>query len=116
MDDDFTWTEAHRAVELQDAKTLARLLADGADPNEVLGTATLLTHALDVEGDSALQSRRPLTVHTTAALLAFGANPELRDPSGNTPMDVAEEYDHRPAIKLLAQHMAWRPTGRGPEG
>ncbi|WP_251096661.1 ankyrin repeat domain-containing protein [Streptomyces sp. Caat 7-52] len=101
-----TWTPAHRAVELEDAQTLARLLADGADPNEVFGAATLLTHALDVEGDGALQSRQPLTVHTTAILLAFGADPQLRDPAGDTPMDVAEEYDHQPAIKLLTQHIA----------
>ncbi|MEU4039885.1 ankyrin repeat domain-containing protein [Streptomyces collinus] len=106
--DDFTWTPAHRAVELEDAEALARLLADGADPNEVFGAATLLTHALDVEGDGALQSRQPLTVHTTAILLAFGADPQLRDPAGHTPMDVAEGYDHQPAIKLLTQHIGRR--------
>ncbi|MFF3634076.1 hypothetical protein [Streptomyces sp. NPDC002250] len=99
MDD--IWTPAHLAVKHEDAQTLARLLADGADPDKVLGAQTLLTHALDVEGDSALQSGQPLTVHTTAILLAFGADPRLRDPAGNTPMDVAEEYDHQPAIKLL---------------
>ncbi|MEV5803399.1 hypothetical protein [Streptomyces collinus] len=37
------------------------------------------------------QSRQPLTVHTTAILLAFGADPELRDPAGDVPMDV--EYE-----------------------
>ncbi|MEV5801729.1 ankyrin repeat domain-containing protein [Streptomyces collinus] len=83
--DDFTWTPAHRAVELEDAEALARLLADGADPNEVFGAATLLTHALDLEGDGALQSRQPLTVHITAILLAFGADPELCDPAGTLP-------------------------------
>ncbi|MFF0898205.1 ankyrin repeat domain-containing protein [Streptomyces sp. NPDC003278] len=108
MDD--IWTPAHLAVEHEDAQTLARLLADGADPNEVFGRATLLTHALDVEGDSALQSGQPLTVHTTAVLLAFGADPRLRDPAGNTPMDVAEEYDHQLAIKLLTQHLARQPA------
>lgn len=45
--DDFTWTPAHRAVEFEDAEALARLLADGADLNEVFGAAALLTHALD---------------------------------------------------------------------
>ncbi|MEV7243123.1 ankyrin repeat domain-containing protein [Streptomyces sp. NPDC093248] len=108
--DDLTWTPAHRAVELEDAQTLARLLADGADPNEVFGAQTLLTHVLDVEGDGALQSRQPLSVHTTAILLAFGAHPELRDPAGDTPMDVAVQYDHQPAIKLLTHHSARRPT------
>ncbi|MDI1453621.1 ankyrin repeat domain-containing protein [Streptomyces sp. ATE26] len=103
---DHTWTPAHHAVEHEDAQALARLLADGADPDEVLGAQTLLTHALDVEGDGALQSGQPLTVHTTAILLAFGASPRLRDPAGDTPMDVAVEYDHQPAIKLLTQYLA----------
>lgn len=36
---------------------------------------TLLTHAIDIEGDGFLQSGQPLTVHSTAVLLAFGADP-----------------------------------------
>ena len=74
------WTPAHQAVEQEDAETLARLLAAGADPDEVCGDMTLLTHAIDVEGDGSLQSGQPLTAHTTAVLLAFGADPELADP------------------------------------
>lgn len=47
-----------------------------------------------MEGDGALQSGEPLTVHITAILLAFGAGPQLRDPGGSSPMDIAEHYDH----------------------
>ncbi|MFE9498773.1 ankyrin repeat domain-containing protein [Streptomyces collinus] len=101
--EDFTWTPAHRAVELEDAQTLARLLADGADPDEVLGVQTLLTHTLDVEGDGALQSRQPLTVHTTAILLAFGADPELRDPTGDVPMDVGVRAGQPGGISQISQ-------------
>lgn len=61
-------------------RTLARLLATGADPDDVCSDMTLLTHAIDVEGDGSLQSGQPLTAHTTAVLLAFGADPELADP------------------------------------
>ncbi|MFD6434215.1 ankyrin repeat domain-containing protein [Streptomyces venezuelae] len=110
MNDDFSWTPAHHAVEHENAEALAQLLVDGADPNEVFGRATLLTHALDVEGDGALQTGQRLTVHTTAILLAFGADPELRDPYGDNPLDVAEHYDHQPAIKLLREHIE-RRTG-----
>lgn len=39
----------------------------------------------DIAGDGALLSGQPLTVHTTAILLAFGADPRLRDPADNTP-------------------------------
>ncbi|MCX5262051.1 ankyrin repeat domain-containing protein [Streptomyces canus] len=86
------WTPAHHAVEHDDVETLARLLAKGADPDEVFGNMTLLTHAIDAEGDGALQTGHPLTVHTTAVLLAFGADPQLADPDGQTPMDLAEHY------------------------
>lgn len=85
------WTPAHHAVEHEDAEILARLLAGGADPDEVFSDVTLLTHAIDVEGDRSLRSGRPLTVHTTAILAAFGADPELVDPGGHTPMDMADQ-------------------------
>ncbi|WP_408996998.1 ankyrin repeat domain-containing protein, partial [Streptomyces ipomoeae] len=106
------WTPAHFAVEHEDAETLARLLAAGTDPNEVQGNSTLLTHAIDVEGDSTLQSGRPLTVHTTAILLAFGADPQLADPDGHTPMHMAEQYDHTLAVELLRRHI----SGQGGAG
>lgn len=107
----WAWTPTHHAVEHEDAEALARLLADGADPNEVFEHQTLLTHALDVEGDGALQSGQPLTVHTTAILLAFDADPQLRDPAGDSPMDVAAQYDHGPGMKLLQEHIKRRGGG-----
>jgi ankyrin repeat protein len=105
------WTPAHHAVEHEDAETLARLLADGTDPDEVFSNMTLLTHAIDAEGDGALQSGQPLTVHTTAVLLAFGADPELADPDGRTPMDMAKHYSHDLAVKLLRAHISGRAAG-----
>ncbi|MET9377560.1 hypothetical protein ABZX98_26090 [Streptomyces sp. NPDC002992] len=62
-------------MEHEDAGALTRLLASGSDPDEVLSNMTLLTHAIDAEGEGALQSGQPLTVHTTAVLPAFGADP-----------------------------------------
>ncbi len=105
------WTPAHHAVEHDDAETLARLLANGADPNEVFNNMTLLTHAIDIEGDGALQSGQPLTVHTTAILLAFGADPELAGPGGPTPMEIADHYCHEPAMKLLRAHISGPGAG-----
>ncbi|MFE0805460.1 ankyrin repeat domain-containing protein [Streptomyces sp. NPDC058812] len=105
------WTPAHDAVEHEDAETLARLLANGADPNEVFSNMTLLTHAIDVEGDGSLQSGQPLAVHTTAVLLAFGADPELVDPDGRTPMDMADHYDHDLAVQLLRAHISGPSAG-----
>ncbi|MGC2997707.1 ankyrin repeat domain-containing protein [Streptomyces sp. G35A] len=102
------WTPAHQAVEQEDAQALARLPAVGCDPDEVFGNMTLLTHAIDVEGDGSLQSGQPLTVHTTAVLLAFGADPQLADPDGHTPMDMAKHYGHDLAMKLLQTHISGR--------
>ncbi|MGW4789047.1 ankyrin repeat domain-containing protein [Streptomyces sp. NPDC004230] len=101
-----TWTPAHQAVESADAQTLAQLLAKGVDPDEVCDNMTLLTHAIDMEGDGALQSGSPLTVHTTAVLLAFGADPQLPAPDGQTPMDLALHYCHDLAVKLLQRHIS----------
>jgi ankyrin repeat protein len=105
------WTPAHYAVEHEDAETLARLLADGSDPDEVFSNMTLLTHAIDVEGDGSLQSGQALTVHTTAVLLAFGADPELADPDGHPPMNMAIHYGHDLAVKLLQAHISRRAAG-----
>ncbi|MFF7436977.1 ankyrin repeat domain-containing protein [Streptomyces sp. NPDC008122] len=105
------WTPTHHAVEHEDAETLARLLANGADPDEVFSNMTLLTHAIDTEGDGALQSGQPLTVHTTAVLLAFGADPELADPDGHTPLELATSYDHDLAVQLLRTHISKRAGG-----
>ncbi|MFB7452711.1 ankyrin repeat domain-containing protein [Streptomyces sp. NPDC056194] len=105
------WTPAHYAVEHEDAEALARLLASGSDPDEVFSNMTLLTHAIDTEGDSTLQSGRPLTVHTTAVLLAFGADPELADPDGRTPLGVAAYYAHDLAVQLLRTHISRRVGG-----
>ncbi|MEU1232011.1 ankyrin repeat domain-containing protein [Streptomyces sp. NPDC005828] len=105
------WTPAHHAVEHEDAEALARLLAGGSDPDEVFSNMTLLTHAIDTEGDGALQTGQPLTVHTTAVLLAFGADPELADPDGRTPLDMATFYVHDLAAQLLRTHISKRVGG-----
>jgi ankyrin repeat protein len=101
-----SWTPAHRAVEMSDYENLSMLLDSGADPDEVCFGHTLLTHAIDVEGDSHLQSGHPLHTATTAMLLAYGADPRLPASDGETPLQVAEYYNHEPAKRLLEQFLA----------
>ncbi|MFJ3718058.1 ankyrin repeat domain-containing protein [Streptomyces sp. NPDC090057] len=108
------WTPAHLAVENEDAQILARLLAEGVDPDEACGDMTLLTHAVDAEGDGGLQGGSPPTVHTTAVLLAFGADPRLPDPGGRTPLDMAVHYGHDSAVRLLRRHISARDTMERP--
>lgn len=56
--------------------------SQGVDPDEACDNVPRLTQA----GEGALQSGNPLTVHTTAVLLAFGADPQLPGPDGQTPV------------------------------
>ncbi|MER7679105.1 hypothetical protein [Streptomyces sp. NPDC096934] len=109
------WPPTLFAVEHQDVELLARLLDAGADPDEGNG-ATPLTHAIETEGDVALQSGKPLTVATTAVLLAYGADPALPDAFGETPLEVAKQYDHVLAMRLLRRHLSGKELqGPGPQ-
>ncbi|MFJ8150335.1 ankyrin repeat domain-containing protein [Streptomyces sp. NPDC096048] len=114
------WTPAHEAVEMSEYETLARLLDAGADPDEVCFGLTLLTHAIDTEGDSHLQSGHPLHTAGTAIVLTYGADPRLPSASGETPLQCAKDYDHEPATRLLERFLApaeasgsGRGSGRG---
>lgn len=55
---------------------------------------TLLTHAIDAGGCGAVQGVSALAAHTTAVLLAHGADPQLPDPDGQIPIDLARHYGH----------------------
>ncbi|MFD7321481.1 ankyrin repeat domain-containing protein [Streptomyces sp. NPDC059875] len=94
------WTPAHQAVESSDHAMLTRLLDEGADANEVCCAMTLLEHAIELEGDSALQSGQPIDGALTAILLAYGADPTLTV-DGKTAYDMARFYNHDMAIRLL---------------
>ncbi|MER5521659.1 ankyrin repeat domain-containing protein [Streptomyces sp. NPDC002763] len=99
------WTPAHKAVEGGDCEGLTILLEAGADPNERCFGHTLLTHAIDLEGDGHLQTGHPLKTATTAILLAYGADPHLPGPDNETPVQIAHSYDHEPAKRLLQRYL-----------
>ncbi|MFI5763964.1 ankyrin repeat domain-containing protein [Streptomyces sp. NPDC051563] len=110
------WTPAHQAVESSDHATLIRLLDEGADVDEVCCGMTLLEHAIDLEGDSALQSGTPVDSRLTVILLAYGADPRPQPPGTMSAMDLADYYGHDIAYRLidrLALTAASRPrSGR----
>ncbi|MFG2987689.1 ankyrin repeat domain-containing protein [Streptomyces sp. NPDC048258] len=107
------WTPAHQAVESGDHAALTRLLDGGADPEEVCCGLTLLLHAIDVEGDGALQSGGPIDSALTAILLAYGADPTAT-PRGETPLELARYYNHDMAIRLLDRFTPVSPAAAGP--
>jgi ankyrin repeat protein len=100
------WTPVHQAVEMSDYEALTVLLDAGADPNELCFGHTLLTHAIDVEGDGHLQSGHPLNTAATSILLAYGADPRLPAADGDTPLQVAQHYNHELAERLLRRYLA----------
>ncbi|WP_326771415.1 hypothetical protein [Streptomyces sp. NBC_01445] len=51
-----SWSPVHQAVEMNEYEELAVLLGSGADPNEICFGMALLAHAIDLEGDSNLQT------------------------------------------------------------
>lgn len=109
------WTPAHQAVESSDHATLVRLLDEGVDVNEVCCGMTLLEHAIDLEGDSALQSGTPIDSRLTVILLAYGADPRPQPPGTMSAMDLADYYGHDIAFRLidrLTAAAAGRPRSR----
>ncbi|WP_343243081.1 ankyrin repeat domain-containing protein [Streptomyces sp. SID12501] len=106
-----SWTPSHQAVESSDHEELAALLDTGADPNEACFGLTLLAHAIELEGDSARQSGGRLDAALTAIVLAYGADPTLVSRNGQSPMEIAKEYDHASAQRLLRVFL-----GRGAAG
>ncbi|WP_406358627.1 ankyrin repeat domain-containing protein [Streptomyces sp. NBC_00658] len=95
------WTPAHQAVEDGDADELARLLDSGVDPNEECCGMTLLAHAVDYEADTAIQAGEEMGVTLIAVTLAYGASPQLEGRPGKSPMELASEYHHVMAKRLL---------------
>jgi ankyrin repeat protein len=103
------WTPAHQAVEMNDYEELASLLDAGSDPNEICFGLSLLAHSIELEGDSNVQSGYRLHAALTAIVLAYGADPNLISRHNQTPLDVAEEYGHEPARKLLLRYLRAAP-------
>lgn len=95
------WTPAHQAVESSEHATLTRLLDEGADVNEVCCGMTLLMHAIELEGDSALQSGQPIDSALTAIVLAYGADPAATLDGGRSAYETARLYNHEMAVRLL---------------
>lgn len=97
------WTPAHQAVESSEHAELIRLLDEGADVNEVCCGMTLLEHAIDLEGDSALQSGTPIDSRLTVILLAYGADPRPQPPGALCAVDLADHYGHDIAYRLISR-------------
>ncbi|MFF3495872.1 ankyrin repeat domain-containing protein [Streptomyces sp. NPDC002795] len=101
---------------MSDHATLTRLLDEGADVNEVCCGLTLLMHAIDLEGDSALQSGQPIDSALTSIVLAYGADPAATAEGGKSPIDLARSYDHDMAIRLLDRFLTDRGRDAGSAG
>ncbi|MEU9413500.1 ankyrin repeat domain-containing protein [Streptomyces sp. NPDC048281] len=100
------WTPAHQAIEDGDVDALARLLDSGVGPDEECCGMTLLAHAVDYEADVAIQGNTEMGVSSIAVLLAYGASPQSRGDQGQSPLDLANEYGHGLATRLLTRFVS----------
>lgn len=96
---------------MSEYEELASLLDSGADPNEICFGFTLLQHAIELEGDSALQSGTAVNAALTAIVLAYGADPNFTSDGGKTALEMAQRYNHEPAIRLLNKFPGKRSAG-----
>lgn len=95
-------------MEHEDLPRLRDLLDAGHDVEDGSGEGwTLLRHAFDVEYDGHVQTGKPLTVSTTAFLLARGADPTRRH-DGIPIVEEAEFRGHWPAAELMRAWIARR--------
>jgi ankyrin repeat protein len=103
---------------MEDLPRLRQLLDEGADIEDANAQGmTLLLHAVDVEGDGAVQTGKQAHVDTTAFLLARGADSGAAMHDGTTPLSLARQYGHWLAVELLqaweqAAHDRSRMMGR----
>jgi ankyrin repeat protein len=104
------WNALHAAIESMNEATARFLLSAGANPNWKCGGATPLIHAIDIEIDSVNQrlQRAPREEELpdpviTRLLLEHGADPNLRDPDGQTPFEFAQRRGHKHAADLLGR-------------
>src|SRR6185436_8213150 len=116
-------TELHRAIDVHDLDTLARLLAAGHDPNElhegwaplhnavedIEAVALLLRHGADPNVWDAHHGETPLLTalfgglrDAALMLLAAGADPNVRSDEGDIPLALcAKEGDLKMVATLL---------------
>jgi ankyrin repeat protein len=96
-------TTLQAAVANLEARTVRRLLENGANPNEVNAVTgwTLLHYAINAELDQATQTESLLSGELTCLLLDAGADATIRDHNDETPSDMAARSGHFVAVRLL---------------
>jgi hypothetical protein len=99
------WTPAHQAIEDGDLEALAWHLDSGANPNEECCGLTLLEHAVDYEADVAAQGGGRMGIGLLAVLLAYGASPKIHGRNVGGPLQIAIDYRHEMARRLIQRFM-----------
>ncbi|MBC7881546.1 MAG: ankyrin repeat domain-containing protein [Anaerolineae bacterium] len=95
----------HAAIENMQEEVVSYLLELGADPNSSCGEAVFsaLHHAIDIEIDAATQANDPIPPEATITklLLEAGADINMKDYRGETPLQMARHRGHQKAVLLL---------------
>ena len=94
MIDDWNYTPLTYAVACGCAGTAEALLKNGADHNRVFDDHGTFLHMAAVNGSSDLM----------LVLLAHGADVNLKNDKGETPLDYAEKYKQQDVAQILRDH------------
>ena len=99
------WTPLAQAAEMENLEIIEILLTHNADPNQPSSDGTTPLHAaVDIAIDGTIQSggkQGDEPVLIIKRLLAAGANVELRNNHGETPLDWARNYRSKKVIAVL---------------
>jgi len=97
------WTPLHAAIETGSSAMVEAVLKLGANPNCAGGTGLPLSHAIDLEIDTATQDSLPSVpdMHIIEVLLRYGADPRVFDESGESPLGFAAARNHDRALRLF---------------
>jgi uncharacterized protein len=109
-------SELSEAVGDVDIDLVRRLLASGANPNEMdpFDGWTLLHYAVDREADAYAQDGvsdrpgHPPSAILVKLLLEAGADPNLADKQGRTALDIAARMDYHPAAAAILRQFGAR--------
>ena len=99
------WTLLRVATDIGEKNIIKLLLKNGADINK--GDWTALHHAVDMAIDGTLQAGGPPGDEPTDMILFLlnnGANINIKDNKGETPIDIAKSYQSNKIVNLLEEY------------
>lgn len=104
IDDEGGTNALHVAIEHDNAEMVSYLISIGANVESIVHRQTPLQHAVDIKclmiGENSDNSSKLEVIRN---LIRMGSNLLSEEGAGETPLQIAVDYDCKPVIDLLAQ-------------